>query len=85
MAAEKAVEVGANLVALARLEVMALCASCLEKTGSLLSVTYRVLVDEHADEGASHCSNDQAQRYRLLWDRDPQIYLHPPTALPAQM
>ena len=43
MAAEETVKVGADLVALALLEVMALRASCLEEVGSLLRVTYRAV------------------------------------------
>ena len=39
VAAEEAVEVGANLVALGSLEVMALCAASLEEVGALLGVT----------------------------------------------
>ena len=41
VAAEEAVEVGADLVTLARLEGVALRASCLEQVGALLRVTYR--------------------------------------------
>ena len=39
MATEEAVKVGANFVPLFCLEVMTLCASCLEEVGALLGVT----------------------------------------------
>lgn len=44
MAAEETVEVGADLVALALLQVVALCAAGLEEVGTLLLVTWRVLL-----------------------------------------
>ena len=55
MAAEKAVEVGANLVALALFQVMTLGASCLEEVGSLLRVTYGGSVYEHVRSSSAHC------------------------------
>jgi len=71
VAAEEAVEVGANLVALGGLEVMALCAASLEEVGALLGVTYgRTSVissssfqeTAHREESLSKCRGFKAGR-----------------------